>query len=159
MTKSISQDVFVSQINSLLDETFEQVVGIYLDKGTSLFETLQQINAEQASTPVSSGCASLAAKVKHLIFYFNVSERYIFTEDDFRVDWQEVWRTTREVTPAEWDALREELKTTYKHLRERIDAIENWDAERPLGGVIALIAHSAYHLGEIRQATCNFKSG
>ena len=158
MAKSISQDIFISQINPLLDETFEQVMGIYLDKGTSLFETLQQISAVQATTPVSTGCASLAAKVKHVIFFINVSERYIFTEDDFQVDWQEVWRTTREVTPAEWDSLRDELKSAYKHLRERIDAIENWNAERPLGGVIALIAHSAYHLGEIRQVVCDLKT-
>jgi Leu/Phe-tRNA-protein transferase len=84
-------------------------------------------------------------------------ERYMFTQDDFQVDWGEVWRTTREVTPEEWDGLRSDLKQAYKHLRERIAAVENWNEDRPLGGVIALIAHSAYHLGEIRQATCVLK--
>jgi hypothetical protein len=157
MTKTISQDLFVSEINNHLDETFESVMGIYLDKGTSLFETLDQITAAQASRPISSRCASLAAQVKHIIFYLTVSDRYIFTTDDFQVDWSEVWRTTGKVTPAEWDALRNELKETYRHLRQRLNTVESWDAERPLGGVIALIAHTAYHLGEIRQATCILK--
>lgn len=154
MTKTISQDLLISELNNHLDETFEQVMGIYLDRGTSLFETLSEISAEQASRPISSGCASLAAQVKHITFYLNVSDRYMFTQDDFRVDWGEIWRTTHEVTPAEWDALRAELKETYHHLRERMNALESWDNNRPLGGAIALIAHTAYHLGEIRQATC-----
>jgi hypothetical protein len=154
MTQTISQDLLISEINNHLDETFEQTMGIYLDRGASLFETLSEISAEQASRPISSGCASLAAQVKHITFYLNVSDRYMFTNDDFQVDWGEVWRTTREVTPEEWDAIRDELKVTYHHLRERMKTIESWDNNRPLGGAIALIAHTAYHLGEIRQATC-----
>jgi hypothetical protein len=158
MEKTISQELFVTQINNHLDETFEHPMGIYLDKNASLFETLSEISAAEASIPVSPHCASLSAQVKHITFTLNVMERYIFTNDDFRVDWDEVWRTTREVTPEEWDGLRNDLKDTYQHLREHIAAIENWDAERPLGGIIAIIAHSAYHLGEIRQATCILKN-
>jgi hypothetical protein len=158
MTQTISQDLLVSEINNHLDETFEQVMGIYLDKGTSLFETLSEITAEQASRPISPRCASLAAQVKHIIFYLNVSDRYMFTNDDFQVDWGEVWRTTREVTLEEWDALRAELKKTYQQLRQRMSTIESWDNNRPLGGAIALVAHTAYHLGEIRQATCVLKN-
>ena len=57
----------------------------------------------------------------------------MFTNDDFRVDWGEVWRTTRKVTPEEWDALRAELKATYQHLQQRMSTIEVWDNNRPLG--------------------------
>ncbi len=38
----------------MFDETFEQVQGMYLDKGTSLFETLATVTAEEASRPVSA---------------------------------------------------------------------------------------------------------
>ena len=157
MEKTISQELFVTQINNHLDETFEHPMGIYLDRNASLFETLNEISAAEASIPISVHCASLSAQVKHVTFYLNVMERYMFTQDDFQVDWGEVWRSTREVTPEEWDELRSELKQAYKHLRERIAAVEDWNEERALGGVIALIAHSAYHLGEIRQATCVLK--
>jgi hypothetical protein len=37
--------------------------------------------------------------------------------------------------------------------------LENWDDERPIGGVMAITVHTAYHLGEIRQAMCTVKRG
>jgi hypothetical protein len=157
MTATLSQELFVAELNSFLDETFENVMGIYLDKGTSLFETLAQISAEEASRPVSDKCASIAAQVKHINFYLEVSERYIFTTDDFQSDWGEVWRTTREVTPQQWDELRAQLKTTYSRLREKLKTIPTWDNDRSFGGAWAIIIHTAYHLGEIRQATCTVK--
>jgi hypothetical protein len=88
---------------------------------------------EKAVDAISPRCASLAAQVKYITFYLNLSDRYMFTNDDFRVDWGEVWRTTRKVTPEEWDALRAELKATYQHLQQRMSTIEVWDNNRPLG--------------------------
>jgi hypothetical protein len=35
-----------------------------------------------------------------------------------------------------------------------IDATATWNGERHLATVMAMIIHSAYHLGEIRQALC-----
>jgi hypothetical protein len=158
MTAAISQELFLTQLNNFLDETFENVMGIYLDKGTSLFETLEEISAEEASRPVSEKCASIAAQVKHITFYLEISERYIFTNDDFQSDWGEVWRNTREVTSDQWGEMRTELKSTYRHLRDRLNTLTTWDEERPFGGVWAIVAHTAYHLGEIRQATCTVKN-
>lgn len=154
MSDDSLKETLRSMINSLLDETFESVQGIYLDKGTSLFETLANISAAQASLPVSEKCASLAAQVKHVNFYLEVLERYIFDNDNSQADWGEIWRNTHEVTPAEWQELIDTLKATYHRLRQRFDALEDWATERPLEGMLAIITHSAYHLGEIRQATC-----
>ena len=64
----------VAQLLEALDETFEQVHGIYLDKGTSLFETLATITAEQASQPVGGRCATLAAQVAHVDLYLGGAE-------------------------------------------------------------------------------------
>jgi Leu/Phe-tRNA-protein transferase len=141
-----------------MKETFEDVRGIYLDSGTSLFETLATLSAEEASQPVSDHCASLAAQVKHVIFYIRTTERYMLTTDDFRVDWDEVWRTTRAVSPAEWQALQSELKTVFTELQQIIDGIEVWDADRPLGGIFTILLHTAFHLGQIREAMCVLKS-
>ena len=77
MEKTLSQERVLGLINLCLQETFEKVGGIYLDPGTSLFETLATINAEEASQPVSAHCASLAAQVKHVIFYIHTTERYM----------------------------------------------------------------------------------
>jgi len=50
----------------ILEGTFETHHGICLDKGTSLFNALGQISAEEASIPVGNGCATVAAQVEHV---------------------------------------------------------------------------------------------
>ncbi|MFN8564453.1 MAG: hypothetical protein U0703_23185 [Anaerolineae bacterium] len=60
---------FKRDLLDLLDETFIQHHGIYLDRGTSLFETLAPITAARASIPVGGECATLAAQVEHVRFY------------------------------------------------------------------------------------------
>ncbi len=40
MSKQISTDSFKKELFDLLEETFEQVQGIYLDRGTSFFLVL-----------------------------------------------------------------------------------------------------------------------
>jgi hypothetical protein len=154
MASDIPQEFIVQQLNDFLDESFEKVYGIYLDKNTSLFETLDQITAEEASYQPCEACASIAAHVKHITFYLTVSERYMFTSDDFRSDWAEIWRTTHAVTAPEWDAIRSELKDTYRSFREKMTTITDWNNERAFGGAWAVVVHTAYHLGEIRRATC-----
>jgi hypothetical protein len=154
MADSAAQGMLLETFTKFLDETFENVQGIYLDKGTSLMETLDGINAEHASRECTN-CASIAAHVKHITFYLDVSDRYMFTTDNFRADWGEVWRTTHAVTPAEWDELRAQLRSTYASLREKMVSIPDWNDERTFGGAWALIVHTAYHLGEIRRATCD----
>ena len=46
MTQQIPLELFTGELFPMLEETFERVHGIYLDKGTSLFETLDTITAE-----------------------------------------------------------------------------------------------------------------
>jgi hypothetical protein len=33
----------------------------------------------------------------------------------------------------------------------------DWDSENAIGGALAIVVHTAYHLGEIRQALCTLK--
>jgi hypothetical protein len=75
MTTSIQTEHFTKAIYLLLEETFDNVRGIYLDKGTSMFETLAGISAEEATIPVGGKCATLAAQVKHVAFYLDVLDK------------------------------------------------------------------------------------
>jgi len=51
---------FTNNLFLFMEETFESKNhGIYLDNGTSLFETLDTVSAEEASVPVGGKCASL----------------------------------------------------------------------------------------------------
>jgi hypothetical protein len=157
MINQIDPMRFTTEVFNLLDETFENHHGIYLDNGNSLFETLEGIRADEASRPVGGKCASIAAQVAHVTFYLEVLERYFQTHDDSRVDWGEIWRTTREVTPEEWASMKRRLVDTHQRVLAMLRKLDNWNEETAIGGALGLVAHTAYHLGEIRQALCTIK--
>ena len=89
-----------------------------------------------------------------MIFYLEVLERYMGGEEVVKQDWSEIWSRVGSVTPAEWGDLRARLRTTYDRLSQTLRTMEDWSGEDVIGDAIALIAHTAYHLGEIRQALC-----
>ena len=157
MTQPIQTNPITGRLFKLLEETFMQGQGFYLDPGTSLFETLDQISAAEASRPVGGKCASLAAQVKHVTFSLDVSERYLLTKESVKADWGEIWRTTREVSPEQWDALKVQLKQTYERLLNTLRGFETWEDGDRIGEAMVLVVHAAYHLGEIRQAMCTLK--
>lgn len=154
---AIATEHFTQALKNLLDETFDNVHGFYLDKGTSLFETLATIAAAEASIPVGGQCATLAAQVKHVAFYLDVLEKSVRNPNYPRVDWGEIWRTVREVTPEVWEASKAELRTNYNQVLQMIDDMPGWPSADEIGGALAIVAHTAYHLGEIRQALCTLR--
>lgn len=157
MTIPIQPEHFSQALYLLLDETFDNVIGIYLDKGTSLFETLADISAEEASVPVGGKCATLVAQVKHIAFYLNVLDKTVRDPNYPRVDWDGIWRETDAVTTEEWEEIKAELRQSYDRLKLLIGETVEWPSERHIGGAIGAIAHTAYHLGEIRQALCTLR--
>ncbi len=157
MTHTPTNRLFADAIATALDETFAHVQGMYLDRGTSLFETLATIDAAEASRPVSASCASIAAQVVHVTYYLDVLHDYMQGKEVKNADWGAAWKTVA-VDSAQWQALNSDLKRAYDQVRKQIAAISNWDKEAQVGGAIAIVAHTAYHLGEIRQALCTIKT-
>jgi hypothetical protein len=156
MAEQTIGDRLKTDLESLLDETFLDVHGHYLDKQTSLFETLVTISAEEASQPVGGHCATLAAQVNHVRVYIEVMERYMRGEEVGQTDWAATWRVSS-VDEQEWESLKQQLGTTYQRMLATMQGFTTWDGEDEIGGPIAILAHTAYHLGEIRQALCTIK--
>jgi hypothetical protein len=156
MDQMIKQEDFLNNLFALLDETFENHHGIYLDKNTSLLTTLETVSSQEASISVGGKCASLAAQVTHVTFYLEVLERYVVHNDTSSADWGEVWRTVEKVTPEEWDESKRKLKDAYHRIEKMFHDNEVWNDDS-IGGAMAIVAHTAYHLGEIRQALCSLK--
>jgi len=148
------QENFSKGFLTILEETFETHHGIYLDKGTSLMTTLDQISAGDASIPVGNRCATIAAQVEHVIFYLEILERSIAGQEVGKPDWDEIWNRVSGVTSVEWDEMRTRLKVTYERLNKMLREIEDWEQNDAIGGSMAIVVHTAYHLGEIRQALC-----
>jgi len=158
MTNPIDPTLFRDAVLGLLEEAIDQVHGAFLDEGTSLFETLATISADEASRPISPRCATIAAQVKHVAYYLDVVEQYARGTLAGPVDWDDIWRTTAAVTPDEWAAIQAQLRESYQRARALVSEETHWDTDRKIGGAIALVAHTAYHLGEIRHALCVIKA-
>ncbi len=151
MSKQINTDCFTRELYDLLDETFEQCHGIYLDRGNSLFDTLDTLSAEEASRPVSATSLCIAAKVEHMRFYLKVLEGCIQRKNIGKIDWQESWQL-KEVTPEEWEALKMQLREAYQSVLTLMKSLDTWEGEDDIGASLAILTHTAYHLGGIRQA-------
>ena len=136
-----------------IDETFSRVHGMYLDKGTTLYETLATVTAEEASRSASPKTATIAAQVEHIRFYLDVLEEIIRTQEfEKKYDWRKIWETVGEVTPEQWEDLKRRLHQSHDRVLATINSFEEWDGPYDIGGAISIVAHTAYHLGGIRQA-------
>ena len=149
-------DAVMQDMLAVYDETFEKVRGIYLDRGASLFETLATISAEEASRPVSATCATLAAQTDHTRFYLDVMEKFLQGEGDENNDLGHIWRTVGAVTPEEWDAIQARLRESHGRVRNLLTNPLPYQ-HGGFGDMLAIIVHTAYHLGEIRQALCTLR--
>lgn len=147
---------FADALIEIFDETLTTHHGIFLDKGTSLMETLATISAEEASQPVSASCASIAAQVNHTTYYLDVLGRELRGEEIGTVDWNQAW-TIGTVTTAEWHALVTRLRTTAGKILDLMRSTTTWE-ENPSWAAAAITVHTAYHLGEIRQALCTIQN-
>ena len=139
-------------IATLLDEAFNHGRGYFLDPHASIFETLASVTAAQASVPLAGVGATIAAQVKHIAFDLGYVAQCLCHPATPPADWGEVWRTVGRVSHSEWQAIQQELRTNYHHLNTLFAEPSMWTTPHNLSLAIALIAHAAYHLGEIRQA-------
>jgi hypothetical protein len=154
VSRTARHETFCQELFHLLEETFDTHHGFYLDRGTSLFATLDLIGPHEASIPIGNGCATIAAQVEHVIYYLEVLAGEITGREVDNVDWGEVWSRVSGVTPAEWNDLKGRLKEAYSGLNATLRGIEDWEQNDAVGASMAILVHTAYHLGEIRQALC-----
>jgi len=159
MSAQIPVKRFKKALFVCLDETFSTVHGIYLDKGTTLFETLEGVSAEEASRAISSNSATIAAQVEHVRFYLDVLNDYMRTGVDKQNNWREIWDTVREVTPEQWEDVKRRLKQSHETAIATLNSFEKWDGKYDIAGGLSILAHTAYHLGGIRVALGAVRAG
>ena len=147
----IRREDFTNNLFTFLVETFEgppKPSSAYLDQKTGLFDTLSIVSAEAASKPITEAGTSIAAQVEHIRFYLDVLGQFMDGRTE-RVDWQDSWQV-KGVTPEAWETLKEDLKATYERISLKLKGIETW-ADDEVGNSMAIVVHTAYHLGAIRQ--------
>ncbi|HEX6126896.1 MAG TPA: hypothetical protein VFZ23_16095 [Pyrinomonadaceae bacterium] len=141
---------FVGGVAYLLRETFEGSPegqpSAFLDRGVGFFSTLESVSAEQASAQMSG--TTIAAQTEHAKFYLDRLCEFINGRTE-RVNWEDSW-LIETVNAVEWDALRASVRRSYENTLRCIAAVEDWTEDRT-GMAVGMIAHTAYHLGAIRQ--------
>jgi hypothetical protein len=116
-----------------------------------LVRSLDTLTASAASSTPASGGASIAAHVDHLRYGLSLMNRWSRGDPDpwSSADWTTSWTRVR-VTDQEWAALRQAMKDEARAWLETIRSPREYSVME-LNGVIASIAHLAYHFGAIRQ--------
>jgi len=150
MANHIAIESLIEPLLKCLDETFSNVHGIYLDKNTTLFQTIDSISSVEASEKISSNSATIAAQVEHVRFYLDVLDEYMRTNESRKVNWREIWETIGPVTEEQWTDAKARLRSSHAKVISTINSFERWDGEHDIGGALAILTHTAYHLGGIR---------
>ena len=155
---TIAEEDFTKSLFFILKETFEgpppQTSSAYLDQGGGLLQTIENLTAEEASRAVRPGAPTVAAHCAHVKFYLDVLRRYVQGVSE-QADWKQSW-FTQTVGAAEWESLKQELREAYSEVGETLRSVGDW-GERPVGGALAVVAHTAYHLGAVRQLVRGLK--
>lgn len=125
--------------------------GFVLNTGdVGLVRSLERLTAAEASAATEGG-ASVAAHGQHVRYGLSLMNRWAREGGNPFADakWDEAW-AVHAVSQSEWDEIRAGLN------REIAQWATVLGEERPLSfmeqcGIIASVAHFAYHLGAIRQ--------
>jgi len=147
---TITNKQFVESVAYLLRETFEGspegMPSAYLDRGVGFFSTLDALSAEGASRDVYGTTA--AAHTEHAKFYLDRLCEYINGRTE-PVNWEDSW-LIETVNEAEWDALRSSVRKAYENTLQCLAEEREWTSMQT-GMALGLVAHTAYHLGAVRQ--------
>jgi hypothetical protein len=148
---SIKFEDFANNILVLLEETFSNPQGYYLDQSSGgLMGTLDKITAEQASSSFKPGMTTIAGHVFHSDFYLsNVVVQSLCGQEVGKLDWDQSW-VLKTVDELEWNKLKQDLHETCQTVLELVKARETWD-DQPITDAMVGLAHTAYHVGAIRQ--------
>jgi hypothetical protein len=150
-----TDSIFQNAVSKLLTEIFDGPPGeeaYILNPGDSgLHRQLEKISAETASKQAIPGKPTIAAHVNHVHFGMSLLTRWISGEENpwADADWNGTWKRNT-VTDEEWRTLRDNLRRESDTWRRAVTTRTQWD-DINAAGALSTIAHTAYHLGAIRQ--------
>lgn len=146
----ITKEDFLKDVLFILRETFEGSPAgessAYLDNGVGILPMLKKISAEDVSKQI--GDTSIVAHAEHTKFYLDRLCEFIEGRTE-NVNWEQSW-LIETVDDKEWDILREGMRKSYENVLRCFAEVETWNQDN-IGDAIAIIAHTAYHLGAIQQ--------
>lgn len=150
-----NDSIFHRALSKLLNEVFEGPPGneaYLLNPGEpGLLRQLDSISAQAASTRPMPGKTTIAAHVDHVRFGLALLNRWAAGEANpwAGADWEASWKRNS-VSADEWNKLRDDMRREAAAWRQHFDARTEWN-DVTAAGALSSAAHTAYHLGAIRQ--------
>jgi hypothetical protein len=111
---------------------------------------ISNVTAAEASwsSNANNPGSTIAANVEHLRWSLANANRAL-QGGEYQGKWAESWNTVG-VDEAKWQQLKEQLREEFERLITNLDKQDDIAGDY-LTGVMALVPHAAYHLGNIRQ--------
>lgn len=139
----------ISELKDVIQEAFDGPSGngsCFVDSrpNTGIFGTLNQLTAQEASHSING--TVMAAHADHIRYYLWVINEILEGRKPEK-DWEESWEI-KKVNEAQWEKIRGNLRKEYDAAMDHIESIET---EEQYSWVLGDLAHSAYHLGALRQ--------
>ena len=159
---SPTDSVFQRALSNMLVEIFNGPPGqdaYVLNHGDpGLLRQVDSIQADRAGNRPMPGRTSIAQHVDHLQFGLAMLNRWAAGEANpwAGADWNACWQRTT-VTDDEWQALRQTLRDEAEKWRTVVAARTDWD-NMAASAALSTAAHTAYHVGAIRQILAELKS-
>lgn len=145
---------------TMLEEAFEgpanpQETWFTNNKPNSgIFGALEEVSSNEASTSVNG--TTLAGHANHVCCHMWGTNEFLKNGTYPKMDWAKSWEPTT-ISENGWVEVQVKLRSEYLRLITSLD-VTDWD--QPMANeVLASLAHSAYHLGAIRQILKVVKGG
>lgn len=150
-----NDNIFQRALTKLLVEIFDGPPGseaFILNPGDpGLLRQLDSIPASAASARPMPGKTTIAAHVDHVCYGLSLLNRWASGEANpwANSDWEASWKRAA-VSDERWSSLRAELRREVEAWKKHVAHRTDWD-ELSAAGALSSAAHTAYHLGAIRQ--------
>jgi len=147
--------IFQRALSKLLIEIFDGPPGneaYLLNPGDpGLLRQLDSVSAAAASSRPMQGKTTIAAHADHVHYGLTLLNRWMAGEQNpwADADWDSSWKRSA-VDEDQWTKLRRSLKTEVQTWQTAVQVRRDWD-DITATGAISSAAHTAYHLGAIRQ--------
>ena len=158
-----TDSLFQRALSKLLTEIFDGPPGAeayMLNPGDpGLLNQLESVPASAASRRPMPGKTTIAAHVDHVHYGFTLLNRWAAGEANPWADanWNASWQRTT-VTEAEWRTLRDRLRREAESWQNAVRTRTEWD-DVTAAGALSSVAHTAYHVGAIRQILAALEPG
>lgn len=155
MANAATDSIFQRALKTLLIEIFNGPPGgeaYVLNPGDpGLLREIDGIDARAASTRPMPGTTTVAAHVDHVHYGLSLLNRWAAGEENpwADADWAANWKRGT-VTEEEWGTLRQKLRSEVERWKAAVEKRAEWD-DISAPGALSSAAHTAYHLGAIRQ--------